>query len=195
MLQTARQFAAICADTLELPDPIYEFGSFLVPDQPVDGDLRPLFPGRDYVGTDMREGPGVDRVLDLHGLDLPEGSVGTAISFDTLEHVRHPWRATAELRRVLRPDGVLMLSVPFNFPVHGYPDDYWRFTPQAVEVLLEPFAHHVIRPFGPEGDPYTVLAVAFASTPAAEPLARFEAAFEECLRRWAALSDALERQG
>ena len=38
----------------------------------------------------MREGPGVVRILDLHGLDVPDNSVGTVIMMDTLEHVEYP---------------------------------------------------------------------------------------------------------
>ncbi len=48
-------FVTELAHTLELPEPIVEFGSLQVePGQP--NDLRRLFAGRDFVGTDMRPG-------------------------------------------------------------------------------------------------------------------------------------------
>jgi hypothetical protein len=53
-------FLADLARAIELPDPVVEFGSLQVePGQ--DGDLRPLFAGRPFLGTDMRPGRGVDR--------------------------------------------------------------------------------------------------------------------------------------
>ncbi len=62
-----REFVEELSRAVELPDPIVEFGSMQV-EADQDGDLRPLFPGRTFIGTDMREGPGVDRVEDLRSL-------------------------------------------------------------------------------------------------------------------------------
>jgi SAM-dependent methyltransferase len=122
-----------------LPDPVVEFGALQVePGQP--NDLRPLFAGRDYVGTDMRTGPGVDRVEDLRGLTFAEGEVGTALCLDTLEHCEDPLTACRELHRVLAPGGVCVISSVMLFPIHGYPQDFWRFTPEGFRVLLRPFA-------------------------------------------------------
>jgi ubiquinone/menaquinone biosynthesis C-methylase UbiE len=79
---------------------------------------------------------------------------------DTLEHVERPWEAMGELYRVLDEQGVLVMTVPFNFAIHCHPDDYWRFTPQAVTSLLRPFAQTWVRQVGLTDDPVTVLAVA-----------------------------------
>ena len=79
---------------MPLPEPIVEFGSMQVePGQP--NDLRRLFAGRDFTGTDMRPGPGVDRVEDLRALTYPDASVGTALCLDTLEHCADPLAACA----------------------------------------------------------------------------------------------------
>lgn len=51
-------------------------------------------------------------VMDVQRLDLPDGSFDTACSFETIEHVADPERAIAELVRVLRPHGVLVVSTP-----------------------------------------------------------------------------------
>lgn len=187
MLQTGLEFAQICAQTLPLPAPVFEFGSYQVDDQPVDSDLRPLFPDVDFVGADMRPGPGVDRVLDLHNLDLPDASVGTALLFDTLEHVERPWVAIAELVRVLTDHGVLVLSVPFNFPIHSHPNDYWRFTPEAVRSLLHGFGEVWVRPVGLEDDPTTVLAVAAKTHLPAQVWDEFDTAMTPLLTLWNAV--------
>jgi SAM-dependent methyltransferase len=131
-------FVAELARTHDLPEPIVEFGSLQVePGQP--NDLRRLFGGRHFVGTDMRPGPGVDRVEDLRALGFADGEVGTAVCLDTLEHCADPLAACRELHRVVRDGGLCVISSVMFFPVHGYPHDYWRFTPSGMELLLEPF--------------------------------------------------------
>jgi SAM-dependent methyltransferase len=157
MRELIKEFAAIAAETLPIGEPIYEFGSLQVPEQVGFADLRPIFPGREYVGADMRSGPGVDRVLDLHSLDLPDASVGTALAFDTLEHVEFPHRALEEIHRVLRPDGVAMISSVMNFPIHNFPSDYWRFTPEGFRSLLGPFGEVWVTGVGDPAFPHTVM--------------------------------------
>lgn len=131
-------FVAELARAVELPEPIVEFGSLQVePGQP--GDLRPLFPGRSFTGTDLRDGPGVDRVEDLRALRYAEGEVGTALCLDTLEHCEDPITAGREMHRVLRPGGVCVASSVMLFPIHAYPNDYWRFTPEGMRAVLGAF--------------------------------------------------------
>lgn len=124
---------------LPTPDPVVAFGALQVePDR--DDDLRRFFPGRPFVGADLRPGPGVDRVEDLRGLRIADGRVGTAICLDTLEHCADPVTAVRELHRVLRPHGgVCLISSAEPFGTHGSPDDPFRFTPEGVRRLLEPF--------------------------------------------------------
>ena len=82
-----RDFVGDLMRVLELPDPVVEFGALQV-EADQDGDLRPLFAGRSYVGTDMREGPGVDRVEDLRALTFGDGAVGTASGSATRARAR-----------------------------------------------------------------------------------------------------------
>lgn len=51
-------------------------------------------------------------VMDLHLLELPDASFDCVCSFETIEHVEVPERALAELARVLRSRGVLVISTP-----------------------------------------------------------------------------------
>jgi SAM-dependent methyltransferase len=123
---------------VDLRDPVYEFGSFITDPASGVGDLRGLFAGRPYTGTDMRDGPGVDRIEDLRALGLEDGSVGTALCLDTLEHCADPPQACRELARVCSPDGgVAVISSVMLFGIHEYPHDYFRFTPDGFRSLLE----------------------------------------------------------
>ena len=135
-----REFVRAVAETLTIPQPVVEIGALLVDGQPYDADLRPLFAGADYTGCDIRPGPGVDRLEDIHRLTFASDSLGTVLVLETLEHVKNPLRAMAEVRRVLRPGGLAVISSCMDFPVHEHPADYWRFPPQGFDLLLEAFS-------------------------------------------------------
>jgi SAM-dependent methyltransferase len=103
----------------------------------VNGSVRGLFTG-EYTGIDMREGPGVDVVGTADQLPFPADSFDVVVSTEMLEHDPSPWLALAEVGRVLRPGGHLLLTTRGNgFGEHNEPSDYWRFMPAARERLLE----------------------------------------------------------
>ncbi len=105
------------AETFDLPGPILEVGSYQVENQEDVADLRSLFPGKPYVGLDMRTGPGVDVVGEVEALPQADASVGTVLALESFEHVRRFWKGFDEVRRVLRPDGALLVAVPFYFHI------------------------------------------------------------------------------
>lgn len=154
------EFVELCAATLPFVDPIHEFGAFQVEGQEAIADMRPLFPGRRYIGSDMRAGRGVDVLLNLHDLGLAERSIGTALLLDTMEHVEYPHRAIAEVQRALKPGGIMVMTSVMQFPIHAHPDDYWRFTPSAFASLVRPFDWSFVESAGDEDFPHTVVAVA-----------------------------------
>lgn len=149
------------SETFSLPGPIVEIGAYQVAGQESIGNLREYFPGGDYVGLDMRQGPGVDLVADVETLPHANASVGAVIACNTFEHVRHFWKGFEEIHRVLRHDGALLVSCPFFFRIHNYPEDYWRFTPAALEVLLEKYPSKILGWHGPRHRPAHVWALAF----------------------------------
>src|SRR5213595_665721 len=159
MLPLLRSFVADVLRAVETPDPVVEFGALQVePGQ--DADLRPLFAGRPYLGTDLRPGPGVDRVEDLRALTLADGSVGTALCLETLEHCEDPFAAGRELARVVADGGVCLVSTPLLLGIHGYPNDYWRFTPEGLRVVLEAFDDAWVAGIGDPEMPLAVVGVA-----------------------------------
>lgn len=153
--------ARAVAESFDLPSPILEIGSYKVAGQEEIADLRPLFPGKAYLGIDTRPGPGVDQVADVEALPFSEHTFGTVIAMSTFEHVPRFWRGFEEIHRVLRPAGVLFVCCPFYFHIHAFPSDYWRFTPEAFEVLLETYPQRILGWHGPPRRPANVWAVAF----------------------------------
>lgn len=182
MRDLIKEFVEIISETLPIPEPIYEFGSLQVPNQEGFADLRPFFPNKEYVGCDMREGLGVDKILNLHNIDLPAESVGTVLALDTLEHVEFPHKAMEEVYRILKPDGVVVISSVMNFPIHDYPYDYWRFTPQAFKSLLQLGSSSITDWAGEESFPHTVVGVGFKGT--MPPLEQFSSLFDQWKKKW-----------
>jgi SAM-dependent methyltransferase len=168
----------------DLPGPVLEVGSYQVPGQEHLGELRGLFPGRRFTGLDRRPGPGVDVVADAEDLPYPDGSFGTVVAMSTFEHIPRFWRAFQEVHRVLRPDGALLVAAPFYFHLHDHPGDYWRFSPDALDLLLEGFPSHVIGWHGPARRPGNVWAVAFREGRPAITAAQ-HTRYRELLRQYA----------
>ena len=64
-----------------------------------------------------------------------------------------------------------MITTPLNFRIHGYPDDYWRMTPNCLRRLMAPYAARVAGYQGHHSFPHSVMAVGI-KTPAPADVAR-----------------------
>lgn len=181
MRRQIKDFAGLCAHHLPLTSPIYEFGARQMDGQVGYSDLRPLFPGMTYIGADYVEGPGVDVVIDLRQIHLPDRSIRTAFCLEVLEHVDDVHSAVAELYRVMSDDGILIVSVRMNIRIHGSPHDYWRFTPSGLDHLLQAFKTRFIGHVGRDDYPENIIAVVSKGT---LDLATFEAAYDHFRLRW-----------
>ena len=73
-----------------------------------------------------------DVVYSGDRLPFDDASFDTVLSNQVAEHVPDPDAFFAELVRVLRPDGRLIVTVPFSYRVHSEPHDYHRFTRFAL---------------------------------------------------------------
>jgi SAM-dependent methyltransferase len=180
-----KAFCRLAAETFECPAPIYEFGSYQVEGQEGYANLREVFPGQVFVGCDMRPGPGVDRVDDVSASSLPDSSAGTVLCIETFEHVFEVRKAFDEVYRILKPGGVFVITTPLNFRIHGYPDDYWRLTPNCLRRLMAHYAARVVGYQGHSSFPHSVMGVGI-KTPAPAEFALqsrdFVAAYHDWLR-------------
>ena len=90
-----------------------------------------------YTTLDIASLDGVDVVGDIASAPFSEDTFDTAIVTEVLEHVFYPDRALGEIKRVIRPGGIIYLTVPMTWPLHYEPNDYWRFTKYSLIKLVE----------------------------------------------------------
>ncbi|MCS3769173.1 SAM-dependent methyltransferase [Aeromonas hydrophila] len=70
---------------------------------------------------------------------IPNESFDIVVCTEVLEHTLNPFSAISEIYRILKKDGILLLTTPFNFRIHGPLPDCWRFTEHGINALLKEF--------------------------------------------------------
>jgi SAM-dependent methyltransferase len=100
-----------------------------------------FFAGRvvNHYVLDVEPAPSVDVVGDARHMPFSDASMDVVLITQVLEHIPEPIAVISEIRRVLKPGGTLLLSVPSIFPQHGSPGDYWRYMPQGLQWILRDF--------------------------------------------------------
>jgi SAM-dependent methyltransferase len=78
-----------------------------------------------------------DHVADLQRTGLPGEQYDTLFCTQVLQHLPDPAAAVAEMARLLKPGGRLIVSVPHLVWLHNEPHDYWRFTHHGMRALIE----------------------------------------------------------
>jgi SAM-dependent methyltransferase len=104
--------------------------------------VRPLLPDGAILETlDLDPDAGATYTADLcaENPQIPSERFQTVFCTEVLEHTLQPFDAVRELHRILAPGGRLVLSVPFNFRIHGPLPDCWRFTEHGLRALLQAF--------------------------------------------------------
>jgi SAM-dependent methyltransferase len=111
-----------------------------------------------HVGVDLGGVPQADYELDAAGrIPLEAGKFSMVLSSQVLEHVEDPAMYLAEARRVLRDDGLLLLSTHGLYRYHPSPNDYWRWTFQGLRRQVELAGFEVITMRGILGMPSAAL--------------------------------------
>jgi hypothetical protein len=121
----------------KLGDDVLEVGSRLTNPDTWWIINRDLAKGQ-WTGIDMQPGHGVDQVVDIHSPPADwTGRFSGVLCSEVLEHVARPWLALPKLREVMQPGGWIVVTTLTSFPIHGFPDDYYRYTPSGLKLLLE----------------------------------------------------------
>ena len=92
--------------------------------------------GLDYFTADTLYHSRPDLYGNAETLPFTNESINTVLLLDVLEHVQRPGLCIAEIHRVLRTGGSLVLNIPFIYPLHDEPHDYQRWTKYGIRSLL-----------------------------------------------------------
>jgi ubiquinone/menaquinone biosynthesis C-methylase UbiE len=77
---------------------------------------------------------------NILSLPFADGEFDYVLSDQVLEHVEgNPQDAINETLRILKPGGIAIHTTCFMYPVHSYPGDFWRYTPDALKLLCNKF--------------------------------------------------------
>jgi SAM-dependent methyltransferase len=78
-----------------------------------------------------------DFECELHNIPKDDNTYDAVVLTQVLEHVPDPEAALAEICRVMKPNGKLLLSAPLNGPLHGEPWHYFQFTHYGLDQLAQ----------------------------------------------------------
>ena len=92
----------------------------------------------EYIRMDAYEyqGEKPDVVGRVEDIPLKNNSVDTVLCTQVLEHIQDPQKGVDEIYRVLKPNGICILTTHMANPLHGLPHDYFRFTRICFEKVL-----------------------------------------------------------
>mgnify|MGYP000019287153 CR=1 FL=1 len=96
-------------------------------------------PAENYIGCDLVQSSDqrVDVICPATAIDLPNSAFDTVFSTQVMEHVDNTELMMQECHRVLKNEGILILSVPFCWELHEEPHDYFRFTKYGLQELCK----------------------------------------------------------
>lgn len=110
------------------------------------------YTGLDWAGSETNFDYRLPDTVYYDGGRFPfeDSSFDDLFHTEVLEHVYQAGLFLAECRRVLKPSGSMFFTVPFQARYHYKPHDYFRYTPAALEIMLEEagFRQIEIRPRG-----------------------------------------------
>ena len=108
-----------------------------------EGQYRHHFTRQRYCGVDLAVGDSawdyskLDALADLTALPFRTAVFDAAVHIVTIEHLREPAAALAEMARTIAPGGLLLIAAPHEWEVHQAPHDYFRYTRYGLAYVLE----------------------------------------------------------
>lgn len=94
-----------------------------------------------YIGVDWSStlhGLQADVVADLNKpLPIDDEAADTVVSFQVMEHLCEPQIMLNEAHRILKPNGTIIATVPWQWWIHEAPYDFFRYTPYGLKYLFE----------------------------------------------------------
>lgn len=94
----------------------------------------------EIINVDLFPFPNVDIAADIAATPFADNSVDTLVLDTVLEHVPEPHVVVDEIFRILSPGGEVLCIVPWLFPYHGYPKNYFNISADGLAFLFRHFS-------------------------------------------------------
>lgn len=111
------------------------------------GEIHELLQSYSYknnfkvISFDISEERNPDLLGDICTYDFKGKKFDIIVIAEVLEHLHSPHLAIDNIQSILLENGKLILTVPFIFPIHEQPFDYYRYTKYGLEFLLQKFSN------------------------------------------------------
>ena len=99
-------------------------------------DYRRWLSSNEVIASDVHLQFDPDLVFDAHWIPFGDATLGLVVAGQVLEHTIRPWRVAEEIERVVQANGLVQIEVPFAFPLHSAPWDFFRFTVGGLRSLF-----------------------------------------------------------
>ena len=76
--------------------------------------------------------------------DVPNERFDIIYCLDVLEHTYEPWEGLQQMYKYLKPGGLLYLSLPFQFRIHGPIPDCYRISEYGLKYLIQKYKYEII---------------------------------------------------
>jgi SAM-dependent methyltransferase len=76
--------------------------------------------------------------------DVPNERFDIIYCLDVLEHTYEPWEGLQQIYKYLKPGGLLYLSLPFQFRIHGPIPDCYRISEYGLKYLIQKYKYEII---------------------------------------------------
>jgi SAM-dependent methyltransferase len=124
---------------------------------------RPFFSHAKYVSTDWcgttdhhQYSAGIDFICSADNLPFDNATFDYVLCTQVLEHVTKPIDSFREISRILKPDGLLFLTVPQTWEEHEQPYDFYRYTQFALKDLAKEHDLEIVE-IKPQGGRFLVI--------------------------------------
>ncbi len=97
---------------------------------------KSVFSKSEVITADVHLQFNPDIVFDAHEIPFRDNTFRLIIAGQVMEHTIRPWFVARELERVTADGGIIHIEVPFAFPYHGAPYDFFRFTFGGLRSLF-----------------------------------------------------------
>lgn len=115
---------------------LLDVGCGVKPYEPVFAPFVEKYIGLEYSPESGYRGNRADVACDAAYLPFANASFDTILCTEVMEHVVHPEKVIEEFARILKPNGVIITTAPFIYPIHGE-FDFFRYTSKGLAEMMK----------------------------------------------------------